>query len=221
MIPTHGTEHEKRLEQVTCGELERNDPALRALLEECPECRDRMGGLESVSALLERAARDQREVLDSLDLTQAAPGSDVVGPFLRARLAERGRKRWLGYAAAAAVIASAGGAWWMMTRTGPTRPDPVLLGSSGAKTPGAQGDVLPFGPVEWELALPAGGYYEVELRNAHGISLAPTERLQQSVWIPSPEEEETLPDEFDVHVTAYDMYDQYVGSVTLSVARSR
>jgi hypothetical protein len=231
MIRAHDTEHEKLLEQLTCGDLEREDPKLVAVLEECAECRDRVSGLESVSDLLELAALEQRETLADPNTDADLPGRDLVGPFIRARLAERRRSRWLHYAAAAAVIASAGGGWWAMNRLGPVSPQspqsggsdgPVLLGSKAFRFEGLQeGGALELGPIQWEFGLPPGGSYELELLNAQGAPLTPGERLQQSEWIPSPEEVERLPDEFRLRLTAYDAFDQDIASVIVPVARSR
>ncbi len=219
MIPTHGKEHERLLKQVTCGDIERDDAALLAALDECPECRDRLEGLDTVSDALERTAREQREILSSLDHDHTAPGSDLVGPFIRARLAARRRARWLRYAAAAAVIASAGAGWWAVMRITREPVAPHLLGSDAFQFDRLQGGVVQPGPVRWEFDLPPGGSYGVELLDAQGVSLAPEERLQQPLWTPSSQEEERLPGSFSLRVTAYDVYGQLVDWVVVPVVR--
>jgi len=205
MIPTHSREHDRVLERASVGDIDRDDPDLTALLEECPECRDRMDGLVELEGLLERAAEEQRAVLAGLEPEREPPGSDLVAPFVHARVEEQRRRvPWLPLAAAAALVATTGGVWIAARMAERTPREATFLGSSTIHFQGARERVVPYGPVQWEAeAAPRDGFFEIRILDARGTPLPglDTRRLEQPEWMPSPEEEELLPDEFRLEVT--------------------
>jgi hypothetical protein len=225
MIPTHSEIHERILERATCGDIERDDPSLVSLLEECAECRDRMDSLAAVEGLLEKAASEQREVLAGLDLEREAPGTDLVAPFVRARVEEQRRTvPWLRMAAAAALVATSGGVWWIASQTGSEAPRrETFLGSSPIQFTGADDGAVPFGTIHWQTAgaMPPGGAYEIRILDARGTPLPDLDvvRLEQPEWTPSPEEEENLPDEFRLSVAVVDSFGEPAASGWVLVRR--
>jgi len=223
MIPTHSDEHEQVLERAAVGDIERDDPGLTSLLAECPECRDRMDGLVELEGLLGRAASEQRAILSGLDLEREVPGSDLVAPFVRAKVEEQRRTiPWLPLAAAAALVATTGGVWIAAQMAEQAPREQVYLGSRAIHFTGADGDVVPFGTVRWQAdAMPRGGTYGIRILDARGTPIPglDTRRLEQPEWTPSPEEEELLPDEFRLVVEVLDAFSEPSESGSVLVRR--
>jgi len=224
MSTPHQRQHELLLRAVVSGDLDERDPALDSVLEECAECREQWEGLAHVRTLLDHTARDEASSLSELDWSRAAPGREVVGAFVRERVAEQeGRRRaprpwwrraWVA-AAAAGILVSGWIVRWLM----PPRAEPgadVMLGDSATDGMTPSGSVDEYTPLSWKLRLPPGGRFELRIWDgATGRARPPFVELrdvQEPHWIPTSAQTRGWPDAILWEVQSIDATNAFVAA---------
>ena len=206
-------EHQELLNRVLTGDVSPEDPRVQAAVQASRAFRSELAELRRVSELLDAAARDERETLDSIDWErQDVPGADVVAPFLRARARElHHRRRFLrrSLAAAAAAALVAGGYLvraLLSERQGPSQGE-ITLGSGGLELLGARAPDGGFGSFRWRYDLPPGGWYEIRVwgvgEQGERTKLAGETHLTAPQWSAPPEAVANWPDTVHWEVRAY------------------
>jgi hypothetical protein len=239
MMVMHSAEHENVLRALITGDMQPEDPRAADVLTACVECRRKLEDLRALSVLLEETAREERELLASIDPSSGAPGADRVAPFFRARAAEiRGgqarpvdapapaRRFWPStfqlLAAAAAVILLAWVARTVLPE--PTPRDPTRLGGSSDADMDPHGPASDFARFRWSFARPPGGWYQlVVLSGELGVD-APLhttiEHLTEKEWHPSAEIRADWPDTIRWQVIVRDATGGAIGVHETSAQRS-
>jgi len=238
MMVLHSAEHEDVLHDLVTGDMAPEDPRAKEVLTACHECRRKLEDLRALAALLEETAREERELLLSLDRTSSPPGADRVAPFVRTRAAEAraeqaqrsqpqtpSRRLWPTalklVAAAAAVVVLA---WLARTvLPEPGSPEGVRLGDSQPPDMHPQGRVAAFDHFQWSFALPPGGWYQLVVRPGEPGDPAPlheTSHLTDKAWTPSAEIRASWPDTIRWQVIVRDATGSSIGIHEASAQRS-
>jgi len=82
----HDRQHEEWLAELATGGAEPDSTETRARLENCPACADGWAELRQTQTALERALRDERDLVTALRKAPPAPGEDRALATLRAVL---------------------------------------------------------------------------------------------------------------------------------------
>jgi len=234
MTPTlpHLDDHEELIEKILVGDLDRNDTMVRSRIAGCPECQTRLGELTSLVELMELEREEERDILARLDYDRVAPGSELVGPFFRQRVAElpdvRTRRRPWGRIAAAAAILTSLGLWVTGEfRTTQAVERPTFLGASTFGFTGAVGAVREYGPVAWNpIASSTQTRYEITVYDDRAGAGSETVLgpfvVTAPEWNPTAAQKRALPDAIRVMVAPLDVTGQVMGSVdSFEASRSR
>jgi hypothetical protein len=217
----HDASHDHLLQAVLCGEIPRDDPRL-AEAQACPTCQREIAEHDELALLLGTWGAEQRLAEQAAIGGAPAPGSSLVEPFIRQRLAEHRppvrSPAWIPLAAAAALAVTATGAWVASERQGSDQRGGTLLGEGDLDlhtdwTP----DGLPS--VSWSAELPPGGRYELRcFGDGAGHELAVL-RTTEPRWTPTPSERAALPAAFELEVTVLDAQGVPVQQGSLRVSR--
>lgn len=228
MTPTHGTDHEERLDGILA-----EGPSPRAAFERsglagCPDC---AAIVEDVLVLEEQVSRvgegERRDVAEAL-AAEPRPSQPAVGRGAAGGTAARGSGRLLRIAAAAVA---AGLAIWILAphftaeSTDPLDVPDVTLGPGGDGSAGAPrltpaGDVEAFGAFAWTAALPEGGSFRVRIEAEDGSVLATSPRLTETRWSPDAERARALPEVIRWTLEVYDAGGRLVSSHAERARRS-
>lgn len=247
MSAAHGPEHERAIAAAFLGEVE--GAAHAVATPGCAACERRLAELRSVVRLLERAADGERAaVADAAVGPQAAPPSrDPIERLLSLAAAREravlddalgrpGAPRDAGatvptptrapfasvagrIAAAAALLAALAAGWWVANPGSPAEA-PIPLSAGDLACAPARDAREPFRAFAWSGTLPAGGWFEVAVRDAQGIELLERSgRLHVHEWSPEADRATRWPDEILWEVHAYDATGSRVGSCSGSRSR--
>lgn len=223
-LHTHDEDHETFLLMLTCGDARPDSAESIERLRACTVCRDDFEGMQRLAADLQTWALADRDLQSDLGDRRQVAGSDLVAPYLRARMAERRERtrRWVPLAAAAALAVGVG-AWVASEALQGDPPVGETLLGEGELSVAVQFDQDRTPVVVWPAAAPAGGRYELSWQavgGGRGLDLPP-ERTKEHRWSPSAEQAAALPGDYKVVVTVLDAQDTPLseGSVRVSAER--
>lgn len=181
----HDELHEARIVEIVTGDRDRSE------LADCEVCRRELAALLDAATRLDAAGAEQREVVRDAAAARAVPGEERVGALVEAmRRGSRPSRRPralvpLGVAAAVAAAVLV----WIVARERDVG-NGTRLGS-GVRCDRPVGTVSGFDEFEWTAERPAGGSFEVEVReDAADDGKPPVARRTTSEprWRPEPVE---------------------------------
>ena len=230
----HDAAHEDLLLSVACGDLERDDARVTLQLDTCPQCRVEFDEQDALAEQLDAWGDLQRQVNRDRAAGRRVAGSDLAGPFFRARAAERlaehgartRTKRWAPVAAAAAVLVVTAGGSWMAAEALRPRPRsaPFLLSDGDFKiwselpAEAAPGGGASSGSwrLRWDAPLPRGGEFELRCVSSDGTQLLGPILLDEPQWRPNSAQLDLLGDEFEVKIQVIGPADERLSAGSFS-----
>jgi len=220
----HDERHDELLHAHLAGDVAGDDASLRARLQGCAACRERLEELRSLTDLLEQVGGAQRGSLAPAP-GRAAPGADLVAATLRGLAAgqpppalpapTRRATFWRVGLAAASVLAAG---WIVKTLLPPasdTRED-VLLGDREDRSATPNGTVGTFGVFDWSACPSDAAYVRVKVwRSGQALTEEPIAqaRVDRLPWRPSPSELATMGSAIRWEAIAYDFQGNALDSV--------
>jgi hypothetical protein len=170
-------EQQQLLQDVVCGDRERDDPEVVAARRE-PAFAAALDGVSAVAERLSAAARTEREVFADVRVVPVAT-----------------RSRWPLIGLAAAVLLGLG--LWSWSR-GPRAPE-YLGGTVPIAVLAADYELFAIGTDP-----PAGGWFEVTVTDDGGVTVLPATRLTTRQWRPPVELRPLWPEPIVVRVRMFD-----------------
>jgi hypothetical protein len=206
---------EALLERLLTGNLDPDDPAVKARLDGDPALAARLERVLAFEREMESYAEGHRDAVAAAGALSGAPGEERVAASVAAFVVEArraSRARWWGVAAGLAA-AAAFVAVFLLVRAAPdSAPDGAsrlrYLGDSGPASLAPAGPVPEYSEFSWTLPLPADGWFVVRVFEEGcepgARALFESKGLDSPALTLPPNVARALPDAIEWHVEAYD-----------------